>query len=203
VTGRRRAKVTAAVVAWTLAVYFIGPVITALARAAAFRASLARMDDDARAHARNVIADRLLDLYDARNPPPQVLYQIERDYCGYDLPSNQEDLKGLDYLWEAMLRSDADAQRRIRLQRFGSMLSDFSFSFLGSCISSTILAHQCETYVGHVLDRNGIKGMRDMPTDPNEQRVQDGVTCRYLDGVAARAGRPLVGAQSREPGQGH
>lgn len=195
-TRSGRLKIAAMLIVWTVTVYLTGPIITALARASAFQASLARMDDEARARARYVAAERLLDLYDARNPPPLIMYQIERDYCGYKQPSDNAVREGLDYLFMAALLIDNRYQRHVRMDRSTATLSDFGFVFLGNCISSTVLAHLCERHVGHALERNGIRHTRDLPTaspDRHEQRIKEAVNCRYLDGVAARAGRPLAG----------
>jgi hypothetical protein len=197
VTRNGRLKIAASLIVWTATVYLVGPIITALARASTFQASLARMDDVARARARYVAAERLLDLYDARNPPPLIMYHIVRDYCGYKQPSDDTVWEGLDYLFMASLLIDNRYQRRLRMDRFTATLSDFGFVFLGNCISSTVLAHLCEMHVGHVLERNDIRYTRDLPTgspDRHEQRVKEAVNCRYLDGVAARAGRPLAGS---------
>ena len=195
-TRNGRLKIAATLIVGTVTVYLAGPIITALARASTFQASLARMDDVARARARYVAAERLLDLYDARNPPPLIMSQIERDYCGYKEPSDGAVREGLDYLFMAALLSDNWYRRHFRVRRFTATLSDFGLVFLGNCISSTVLAHLCEMHVGHVLERNGIRYTRDLPTaspDRHEQRVKEAVNCRYLDGVAARAGRPLAG----------
>jgi len=198
-TKHPRLKIAALLLIWTLAVYLAGPIVTALARAATFRAAVTRMDDQARAHARYVTAERLLDLYDARNPPPPVMYQVELDYCGYEPLPDDETSKGLDYLWVAGLLTDNKFQRRLRIERFTATLGDFGFVFLGNCISGTVLAHRCELYVRQVLERNGIRYARDMPTtspDKHEARIRHAVTCRYLDGVAARARRPLARPQN-------
>lgn len=196
-TRNGRLKIAATLIVWTVTVYLAGPIITALARASTFQASLARMDDVARARARYVAAERLLDLYDARNPPPLIMSQIERDYCGYKEPSDDTVREGLDYLFMAALLIDNRYQRRLRMDRFTATLSDFGFVFLGDCISSTVLARLCEMHVGHVLERNGIRYTRNLPTaspDGHEQRVKEAVNCRYLDGVAARERQPLAGA---------
>jgi hypothetical protein len=188
-------KIAALLFIWTLAVYLAGPLVTALVRATAFQVSFARTDEEARTHARYVIAHRLLDVYDARNPPPLMLHQIEHDYCGYAPSSDDAVEKGLDYLFVATILTDNQFQRQLRLERFTTTISDFGFAFLGNCISSTVLAHQCELYVGRVLERNGIRYTRDLPSgspDQHEQKVQHAVNCRYLDGVAVRAGRPLA-----------
>ena len=195
-TRNGRLKIAAMLIVWTVTVYLAGPIITALARASAFQASLARMDDVARARARYVVAERLLDLYDARSPPPLIMSQIERDYCGYKEPLDGAVREGLDYLFMTALLSDNWYQRHLRVDRFTATLSDFGFVFLGNCISSTVLAHLCEMHVGHVLEQNGIRYTRDLPTaspDRHEQRIKDAVNCRYLDGVAARARQPLAG----------
>jgi hypothetical protein len=189
-------KIVALLSAWTLIVYLTGPIVTALVQATAFRASVARMGDLAQ-HSRYDAAARLLDLYDAHNPPPLVLYQIVPDYCGYGELSDDAE-KGYEYLFTASLLTHSRFQRRLRIERFTAVLTDFGAAFLGNCISRTVLARACESYIRRVLDRNGIRYARDLPVkspDGHEQKVENSVTCRFLDGIAARAGQPLVGVE--------
>jgi hypothetical protein len=160
-------------------------------------------------------AHRLLNEYWAYSPPPIRLASIDSDYdirrCGYPVDLfDPRDIGVTDrwtprngywalVLWR--ISEQRDARDRLRAEFLRSRLSAFSNEFLRMCIRQSAFAPACAAYLRGVLVGAGWDDYAQMPPGQRlrGQETWDRAICSYLDGYAARTGRPLADRQTESP----
>jgi hypothetical protein len=147
-------------------------------------------------------AMRLLEAFEARVPavaaPQGMSWSAAARRCGYDpaavmdieMPAGAEWTPYLGYfdlrMWQGSeARADMRAEQAARL---AAALTPFQMGFYRECMTSSALAPMCERRVAEALAQaapqaalSAAPGLRSKET-----------ICHFLDGVAARRGKPLA-----------
>lgn len=140
---------------------------------------------------------RLVETYRERLPPFRLMLTVlppDTEQCGYD--SDQlfplEDSEKANASYWGLSSLDAWRNQRsdeIYLSQVTDLLerrmSSFTTVFLRRCMEATLFAGWCEARVRAISS-----AVR--PVDRTGSKDDDRIICTYLDGVAARSGKPLA-----------
>ena len=183
-----------------------GPVLLALASGA----TASSTDEE-----RWTAAYSLLKAYDERYPQismPSMDLDSAVRRCGYD----PETLFQADHriprdhwtpyggYFDLVMWEHAEFREKVeeaRTQHLAERRSPFSLRFLDQCLRATLMAPLCGRSVAQTLESGGLLSPNSSPTTrPRIDQARQGRTvCIYLDGIAARNGRPLA-ARAEEGG---
>jgi hypothetical protein len=185
-----------------------GPILSAL-----WAATMASLQPAASERVKDTPAWNLLEAYRAQLPPLRLLLSIvmppDGEECRYSrsalfgekedilevyasAPDHWSSYKGYDALnhWKNTQTDERYLQHVVRYLALNT--SAFSATFLENCIRNTALRSVCVRYTEDMLSERPWFGKpTPMPTRRFEAPVEAATLCTYLDGVAARRGKPL------------
>ena len=200
----RRISLLAKAFALTLAVYLLGPILTALVQAE-LRSAFPPSFNPVRS--RHLVARGLARLYDEEHPPSGAdTFDFNPDRsCGYDVVELLAKVPSVrstdgktrssfaergDFYVETtadeLANANIEEKRAVGLE---TSLGAFGLWFTTDCINSTILTRVCNAHLEHLIER--IDSEPSPAIDHLGADVWARARCTYLDGVAARLGLPL------------
>jgi hypothetical protein len=147
-------------------------------------------------------AMRLLEAYEARVPavgaPQDLSWYAAARRCGYDPRAviDSEAAPGAEWTpyrgyFDLRMWRGSEVRADVRAEQAGQLakaLTPFQQGFYRECLGSSVFAPLCERRVAEVLAQPPTHPA--FSAEPAPRSLE--TICHYLDGVAARAGRPLA-----------
>lgn len=199
---------------WTIVLIAIGAVFGPMLFGLGNAVVASQRDKNSISHDETVA--RLLSAYKSDQIGNEVMYTIDfgdsgRE-CGYEPDSLFDENDRFNYLISDHLQySDYHGYNSLYIWKFNNELyvqeksisdflretiSPFRSSILADCIDLTVLSEFCMRRLRNTINH---AGHSNIPLEQNEQRsklmgigAEIEVICRFIDGVAARRGIPLV-----------